>query len=158
MLQMAAQVAVISACWVLLSCGGEDEEAGADEAVAAVRSYLAAIYEGDPTSACSALSDDAQADLVDLATLDIPEAPPVDDCADAIELANSIGGLDIAAAGVMDYELVTVDAADLPVEVVASDGSSAELRVGESQKTVNVSESPDAAWTIDALDFTDTPR
>lgn len=106
---------------------------------------------------CERLSEDAEADLVDVASIQAPGEPEVRDCAQAIDFMSSFGSLDRVAAGVIDVDLVTAEASDLDVEVVSSDGGSVELRVGESDKSVTLSEVA-GHWTIDNLDFSDVPQ
>ena len=155
-MRFAAIGVLVAACLANAGgCGGSDQTApdtrGAERAT---RDYLRAVFELDAGRACSQLSSEARADLVEAASIDDPAAPPITTCRQAVTFLGSIGSLDRAAAGVMDADDVTSDAASASIETVDAAGDSVVLRVNESEKTVALTQR-DGSWTIDELDFSD---
>lgn len=145
---------------LVAGCGGDggNGESGAAtgaEAEATVRAYVGSIYSGDFADACEQLANPAKVQLVEVSTF--PGGPELDDCEAALDLAQSIGALDIPASGVMDHERVTADAEDSQIEVIEAEEGRATLRVAESEKTATVTRSGDE-WKISELDFSDTPQ
>jgi hypothetical protein len=154
---LVALTVVSAACLNVASgCGGSSSTAadspGAEDTV---RSYLRAVFDLDGPGACAQLSDTAREELVDAASLG-SSGPRAATCPDAIALLGSIGSLDHAAAGVMDFDRVGADAADSSIETVESKDDSAVVRVDRSEKTVAVRKEGET-WVVEALDFSDVP-
>jgi hypothetical protein len=152
----AAIGVLLTACLGSLGACADSENPSAPGAERATRAYLRAVFDNDDATACAQLGKQAQADLVDYASIDAPEAPHVSNCPQALTFLTTYGSLDLAAAGVMDHDAVTADAAAAPIETVRAGGDSAVLRVAHSDKTVALSQAS-GRWTIDALDFSDVP-
>jgi len=117
--------------FALVACGGNEE----DRAAEPVKSYLAALADGDGERACDQLTGNAQRELIAGLAEGLPEAG-VMTCEEAVEKMSGIVGPDEA-------DLLS----DAEVEVTL-DGDRGKARPVEGTDTIDIVKS-DGRWLID---------